>query len=73
MVISKGRTLSSIENSRCQSVGLLFNAAAYEVLGTVVDADALASTAGVATRVPSGVWATTFEPSGKARAISQHT
>lgn len=65
IVRSRGRTWSSIENSRCQSDGLVLRAAAYEVnfaLGGL-DGDVKGAALGVATRVPSGVWASTLVPS----------
>lgn len=45
-----------MENSRCQSLGLVLTAAAYDALGAA-DRGVLAAFAGfgVATRVPSGV------------------
>lgn len=57
-----------MENSRCQSLGFVLRAAAYEALvpsvprgvGTVEFGFV---GFGVVTRVPSGVWASTLEPS----------
>jgi hypothetical protein len=56
-----------MENSRCQSEALFFKAAAYETLdweeiGGALDGPSLCGF-GVATLVPSGVCASTFEPS----------
>lgn len=49
-----------MENSRCQSVGLVFSAAAYEPLEdnefrAIANNPPLDDALGVATRVPSGV------------------
>jgi hypothetical protein len=65
IVRSSGRRWSSIENSRCQSAGLALRAAAYEVLFALsgLDDDVRGAVLGVATRVPSGVWASTLLPS----------
>lgn len=65
-----------MENSRCQSLGLVFNTEAYDVLGSPgvrvgVDAKPLLGF-GVATRVPSGVWATTLDPSGESWVSINH-
>lgn len=59
-----------MENSNCQSLGLFFKAAAYEGLGgeafePEADGPGAELGLGVATRVPSGVCATTFDPSAK--------
>ena len=37
MVMSSGKTWSSIENSKCQSLGLFFKAAAYDCLADELD------------------------------------
>lgn len=50
-------------NSRCQSVGLDFSAEAYEGRAPGGFAAEGPGTPGVATLVPCGVCATTFDPS----------
>lgn len=70
MVRSKGRMWSSMENSRCQSVGFALSAAAYDALvdndarGALLERPSFVDELGVATRVPSGVCASILEPSG---------
>ena len=79
MVKSNGSTWSSMENSRCQSVGLVLRAAAYEALpeGTILGAEemlvpaSLAAELGVATLVPSGVWASILDPSMTMKGFDQ--
>jgi hypothetical protein len=69
--MSSGSGLPFIENSRCQSVGDVLSAVAYDDPRAPPSApregpaSVLASAAwtGVSTREPFGVWATTLEPS----------
>lgn len=76
MVMSRGSVFSSIENSKYQSLALFFKAAAYDAFG----ADALdvfrirpSLGFGVDMRVPSGVCASTLDPSAKASVDIQLT
>ncbi len=68
MVSASDKECPSIENSRCQSIGTVLTAPAYEAVRGVAlpEGPALAAIAawmGVATRVPSGVFASTRDPS----------
>lgn len=69
IVVSRGIGCPSIENSKCQSVGLAFNALAYDDLASPDGSETGLSRegVGVVTRVPSGVCAKTLFPSVERR------